>query len=135
MFYVAYGVDLLFCFILNADALLELLKDVMRCQILLPSVYMFYFSSLHLRLMVLSLPQVPFLQLEFLAGCLAEFSLLEYSFLCFLPSVIAASAIFLAKFILTPSRKPWVCILMDSVLCNKFHIIDSVECNHRCGNS
>lgn len=51
--------------------------------------------------------EVPSLQLEFLANYLAELSLLDYSFLCFLPSLIAASAIFLAKFILAPSRKPW----------------------------
>ena len=65
--------------------------------------------------MVLSLLQVPSLQLEFLANYLAELSLLDYSFLCFLPSLIAASAVFLAKFILAPSRKPWVCIMMESV--------------------
>ncbi|XP_078431300.1 cyclin A1;1 [Wolffia australiana] len=47
------------------------------------------------------------LHLEFLANYVAELSLLEYSFLCYSPSLIAASAIFLAKFILSPSKRPW----------------------------
>ncbi|KAK1275282.1 Cyclin-A1-1 [Acorus gramineus] len=51
--------------------------------------------------------EVQALQLEFLANYIAELSLLEYSFLRFFPSIIAASAIFLAKFILLPSQRPW----------------------------
>ncbi|ERN20534.1 hypothetical protein AMTRI_Chr01g134640 [Amborella trichopoda] len=51
--------------------------------------------------------EVPWLQLEFLANYLAELSLLEYSSLCYFPSLIAASAIFLAKFMLYPSKRPW----------------------------
>jgi len=53
--------------------------------------------------------QVPSLLLECLTNYIAELSLLEYSMLCYAPSLIAASAIFLAKFILFPSTKPWVC--------------------------
>ncbi|KAI4337848.1 hypothetical protein L6164_016217 [Bauhinia variegata] len=51
--------------------------------------------------------EVPSLQLECLASYIAELSLLEYSMLHYAPSLIAASAIFLAKFILFPSNKPW----------------------------
>ncbi|KAK3029174.1 hypothetical protein RJ639_038726, partial [Escallonia herrerae] len=51
--------------------------------------------------------EAPSLQLECLANYLAELSLLEYTMLCYTPSLIAASAIFLAKYILFPSRKPW----------------------------
>ncbi|KAI4307240.1 hypothetical protein L6164_030447 [Bauhinia variegata] len=51
--------------------------------------------------------EVPSLQLECLTNYIAELSLLEYSMLCYAPSLIAASAIFLAKFILFPSSKPW----------------------------
>ncbi|KAK7320981.1 hypothetical protein VNO77_30994 [Canavalia gladiata] len=51
--------------------------------------------------------EVPSLHLECLANYIAELSLLEYSMLCYAPSLIAASAIFLAKFILFPSQKPW----------------------------
>ncbi|OIW02453.1 hypothetical protein TanjilG_05046 [Lupinus angustifolius] len=51
--------------------------------------------------------EVPSLQMECLTNYIAELSLLEYSMLCYAPSLIAASAIFLAKFILFPSKKPW----------------------------
>ncbi|KAK7410617.1 hypothetical protein VNO78_01553 [Psophocarpus tetragonolobus] len=51
--------------------------------------------------------EVASLQLECLTNYIAELSLLEYSMLCYAPSLVAASAIFLAKFILFPSKKPW----------------------------
>ncbi|XP_073294744.1 cyclin-A1-4-like [Primulina huaijiensis] len=51
--------------------------------------------------------EAPLLHLECLANYIAELSLMEYSMLCFAPSLIAASSIFLAKFILVPSKKPW----------------------------
>ncbi|CAN6444609.1 unnamed protein product [Victoria cruziana] len=51
--------------------------------------------------------EVSLLQLEFLSSYLAELSLLEYNLLCFIPSLVAASAIFLAKFMLSPSKIPW----------------------------
>ncbi|GFZ09813.1 cyclin A1;1 [Actinidia rufa] len=47
------------------------------------------------------------MQLEYLASYLTELLLLEYSMLCHAPSLIAASATFLAKFILNPSTRPW----------------------------
>lgn len=53
--------------------------------------------------------QSPSLHLECLANYIAELSLLEYNMLCFVPSLIAASSIFLAKYILLPSNRPWVC--------------------------
>uniref|UniRef100_A0A0D9XU50 Cyclin C-terminal domain-containing protein n=1 Tax=Leersia perrieri TaxID=77586 RepID=A0A0D9XU50_9ORYZ len=46
------------------------------------------------------LPEDPALQLEFLANFVAGLSLLEYNLLSYPPSLVAASAIFLAKFIL-----------------------------------
>ncbi|KAL9331055.1 hypothetical protein ACSQ67_000665 [Phaseolus vulgaris] len=55
--------------------------------------------------------EVPSLQLECLTNFIAELSLLEYSMLCYPPSLIAASATFLARFILFPSKKPWNSIL------------------------
>jgi hypothetical protein len=48
------------------------------------------------------------LHLEFLASYISELSLLEYSLLCYVPSLIAASSIFLANFILKPTKNPWV---------------------------
>nr|XP_043630237.1 cyclin-A1-3-like [Erigeron canadensis] len=45
--------------------------------------------------------------LEYMASYISELSLLRYDMLCFAPSLLAASAIFLARFVLNPSRKPW----------------------------
>ncbi|XP_009339011.2 cyclin-A2-4 isoform X1 [Pyrus x bretschneideri] len=53
----------------------------------------------------------PSLELEYLANYLAELTLVDYSFLNFLPSVIAASAVFLSKWTLDQSSHPWNPIL------------------------
>ncbi|XP_020086962.1 cyclin-A2-1-like [Ananas comosus] len=47
------------------------------------------------------------LSLGYLANYLAELTLIEYSFLKFLPSAVAASAIFLARWTLDQSDHPW----------------------------
>ncbi|GMH17807.1 hypothetical protein Nepgr_019648 [Nepenthes gracilis] len=49
----------------------------------------------------------PSLQLEFLGNYLAELSLLDYGCIKFLPSLIAASVIFVAKFIFNSKKHPW----------------------------
>lgn len=51
--------------------------------------------------------EVPSVELEFMANYLAELTLAEYSFLKFLPSVTAASAVFLARWTLDQSNHPW----------------------------
>jgi len=51
--------------------------------------------------------KVPFIELEYLANYLAELTLVEYSFLRFLPSLIAASAVFLARWTLDQTDHPW----------------------------
>ncbi|PIN09044.1 G2/Mitotic-specific cyclin A [Handroanthus impetiginosus] len=51
--------------------------------------------------------KVPSVELEFLANYLAELTLIEYVFLKFLPSLIAASAVFLARWTLDQSGHPW----------------------------
>ncbi|PIN00916.1 G2/Mitotic-specific cyclin A [Handroanthus impetiginosus] len=51
--------------------------------------------------------KVPSVELEFLANYLAELTLIEYSFLKFIPSLIAASAVFLARWTLDQSDHPW----------------------------
>lgn len=51
--------------------------------------------------------KTPTLVLEFLGNYLAELTLLEYGFLPFLPSMIAASAVYLAKITLDSSTCPW----------------------------
>ncbi|XP_068647358.1 cyclin-A2-1-like [Aristolochia californica] len=50
---------------------------------------------------------VPSPELEFLANYLSELTLIEYGFLKFLPSIIAASAVFLARWTLDQSDHPW----------------------------
>ncbi|KAF3517852.1 hypothetical protein DY000_02064167 [Brassica cretica] len=52
--------------------------------------------------------EVTSLLFESLASYLSELSLLEYAMLRYPPSLVAASAVFLAQCILHPSRKPWV---------------------------
>ncbi|KAH7834775.1 hypothetical protein Vadar_019652 [Vaccinium darrowii] len=47
------------------------------------------------------------LELEFLGSYLAEMSLLDYECLQFLPSMVAASAIFLSRFTIQPMKHPW----------------------------
>ncbi|KAL0704251.1 hypothetical protein Bca4012_070676 [Brassica carinata] len=51
--------------------------------------------------------QIPRRELECLASYLTELTLIDYHFLKFLPSVIAASAVFLAKWTLDQSNHPW----------------------------
>lgn len=51
--------------------------------------------------------KAPTLVLEFLGNFLAELTLLEYGFLPFLPSMIAASSVYLAKITLDSSSCPW----------------------------
>ncbi|AES68057.2 carboxy-terminal domain cyclin [Medicago truncatula] len=49
----------------------------------------------------------PSIELEYLANYLAELTLMNYGFLNFLPSMIAASAVFLARWTLDQSSHPW----------------------------
>ncbi|PSS19901.1 Cyclin-A1-1 like [Actinidia chinensis var. chinensis] len=80
--------------------------------------------------------EAPSMQLECLANYLAELSLLEYSMLCYAPSVIAASAIFLAKYILIPSKRPWNSTLRHYTLYQPSDLCDCIEALHGlCCNS
>ncbi|XP_044475098.1 putative cyclin-A3-1 [Mangifera indica] len=54
------------------------------------------------------------LQLEFVIYYLAELSLLDYACVKFLPSLVAASVVFLALFIIRPKRHPWSSTLQQS---------------------
>ncbi|OIV96374.1 hypothetical protein TanjilG_09801 [Lupinus angustifolius] len=54
------------------------------------------------------------LQFECLCNYLAELSLLEYCCLKFLPSLVAASATFLARYIMWPKLHPWTSTLCKS---------------------
>jgi cyclin-A len=46
--------------------------------------------------------------MEFLGSYLAELSLLDYGCLRFLPSVVAASVMFVARLTIDPNANPWV---------------------------
>ncbi|KAM4121617.1 hypothetical protein ACB094_01G019300 [Castanea mollissima] len=51
--------------------------------------------------------KTPNLQLEFLGYYLAELSLLDYHCVKFLPSMVAASVMFVARFMIRPKMHPW----------------------------
>ncbi|KQK23002.1 hypothetical protein BRADI_1g70627v3 [Brachypodium distachyon] len=46
-------------------------------------------------------------QLEFMCSYLAELSLLDYDCIKFLPSVVAAACLFVARFTISPKTRPW----------------------------
>ncbi|PKI42464.1 hypothetical protein CRG98_037137 [Punica granatum] len=76
------------------------------------------------------------MQLECLANYLAELSLLEYSMLSYAPSLIAASSIFLANYILVPSKRPWDSTLQHYTLYQPSDLRECVKELHRlCLNS
>ncbi|XP_058189712.1 cyclin-A1-1 [Rhododendron vialii] len=80
--------------------------------------------------------EAPSMQLECLANYIAELSLLEYNMLCYAPSVIAASAIFLAKYMLIPSKRPWNSTLRHYTLYQPSDLSDCVKALHSlCCNS
>ncbi|KAE8100107.1 hypothetical protein FH972_018034 [Carpinus fangiana] len=54
------------------------------------------------------------LQLEFLGYYLAELSLLDYACVKFLPSLVAASVMFVARFIIRPKKHPWCSALANN---------------------
>ncbi|CAL9138803.1 unnamed protein product [Musa acuminata var. zebrina] len=66
-------------------------------------------------------------QLEFLASYLAELSLVDYGCVQFLPSVIAASAVFVARFTLNPKSHPWNRKLEQ---CTEYKASDLKDCVH-----
>ncbi|KAK7352456.1 hypothetical protein VNO80_17878 [Phaseolus coccineus] len=57
--------------------------------------------------------KTPNLKVEFLSFYLAELSLLDYDCIRFLPSIVAASALFLASFIISPEVHPWTSSLRE----------------------
>ncbi|ESW08719.1 hypothetical protein PHAVU_009G069000 [Phaseolus vulgaris] len=57
--------------------------------------------------------KTPNLKVEFLSFYLAELSLLDYDCIRFLPSIVAASSLFLASFIISPEVHPWTSSLRE----------------------
>ncbi|KAI7735907.1 hypothetical protein M8C21_008622 [Ambrosia artemisiifolia] len=82
----------------------------------------------------------PNLQLEFLSYYLAELSLLEYSCIKFLPSLVAASVAFLSRFMLKPESHPWNLALeklsgyKPSDLKECVEILHDLQLSRRAGN-
>ncbi|KAH1109733.1 hypothetical protein AAZX31_04G042500 [Glycine max] len=67
----------------------------------------------------------PNLKIEFLSFYLAELSLMDYDCIRFLPSTVAASVIFLARFIISPEVHPWTSSLCE---CSGYKPIELKEC-------
>ncbi|GMH22316.1 hypothetical protein Nepgr_024159 [Nepenthes gracilis] len=80
--------------------------------------------------------EVPPLQLECMSNYIAELSLIEYNMLRYMPSLVAASAIFLAQYILMPSKRPWNSTLQHYTLYEPSDFCDCVQALHQlCLNS
>ncbi|XP_020589936.1 cyclin-A1-4 [Phalaenopsis equestris] len=75
--------------------------------------------------------EAPSLHLEFLASYVAELSLPEYNMLCYSPSQIAAASVFLSKFILQPTKKPWNATLTHYTQYKPSQLCDCVKSLHR----
>ncbi|CAL4906804.1 unnamed protein product [Urochloa decumbens] len=73
--------------------------------------------------------------IEVLASYITELSLLEYSLLCYPPSQIAASAIFLAKYILYPTKHPWDPTLARYTRYKQSELCKCVKALHRLFNT
>ncbi|KAI3951982.1 hypothetical protein MKW92_022636 [Papaver armeniacum] len=74
--------------------------------------------------------EVSSLLLECLANYVAELSLLEYGMLGYAPSLIAASAVFLARFILAPAKRPWNATLGHYTLYQPSELCECVKTLH-----
>lgn len=100
-----------FCFITdNTYTKAEVLK--MESQVLKSSEYQLFAPTIQTFVRrFLRAAQASYkdqsLELEYLANYLAELTLMDYGFLNFLPSIIAASAVFLARWTLDQSNHPW----------------------------
>lgn len=66
--------------------------------------------------------QAPIIELEFLANYLTELTQTEYGFLKFLPSLIAASAVYLAKWTLDQDEDPWVSVYLQNIYTSYYFI-------------
>ncbi|KAK1366622.1 Cyclin N-terminal domain-containing protein [Heracleum sosnowskyi] len=70
-------------------------------------------------------------ELECMINYLAELSLLDYNMLGYAPSMIAASSVFLARFILSPSKRPWNSTLQHDTLYKPSELLECVNALHR----
>ncbi|XP_022772336.1 cyclin-A1-4-like isoform X2 [Durio zibethinus] len=128
-----------FCYVTDntycKDEILEMESAVLnylKFEMTVPTARFFLRQFVHAAQMI---NQVQSMQFECLASYIAELSLLEYTMLHYAPSQIAASAAFLAKFILSPSKKPWDSILGHYTLYRPSDLGDCVKAlHHLCRN-
>ncbi|KAH9714711.1 cyclin-A2-4 [Citrus sinensis] len=100
-----------FCFITDntysREEVLKMESQVLKClgfQLFVPTTKTFLRRFLRAAQVSYKSPS---LELEYLANFLAELSLVDYGFLKFIPSIIAASAVFLARWTMDQSSHPW----------------------------
>ncbi|XP_038725090.1 cyclin-A1-4-like [Tripterygium wilfordii] len=80
--------------------------------------------------------EISSMKFECLANYIVELSLLDYNMLRYSASLTAASAIFLSKFILSPSKRPWNSCLARYTHYQPYELCDCVKALHRlCCNS
>ncbi|KAK1370424.1 hypothetical protein POM88_036516 [Heracleum sosnowskyi] len=72
----------------------------------------------------------PLMELECMSNYLADLSLPDYGMLCYSPSMIAASSVFLARFVLLPSRRPWNSTLQHFTLYKPLNLSECVKTLH-----
>ncbi|XP_021717819.1 cyclin-A1-4 [Chenopodium quinoa] len=75
--------------------------------------------------------EAPSMQLECLSNYVAELSLLDYNMLQYAPSLTAASSVFLAKYILSPSKRPWNSTLLHYTLYKPSDLLECVKALHQ----
>lgn len=79
-------------------------------------------------------------KLEFVCSYLAELSLLDYDCISYLPSVVAAACLFVARFIIHPKTRPWNLSLEQSTgyrvfdLQKSIYVIHELQLAIRCPN-
>ncbi|KAI3821247.1 hypothetical protein L1987_08810 [Smallanthus sonchifolius] len=83
--------------------------------------------------------EAPSMHLECMASYISELSLVEYNMLRYAPSLVAASSIFLARFILSTSQNPWNSTLKHYTQYQPSELFECVKALHtlvsECPNS
>ncbi|KAK1380530.1 Cyclin N-terminal domain-containing protein [Heracleum sosnowskyi] len=72
----------------------------------------------------------PMMELESMINYLANLSLPDYGMLCYSPSVIAASSVFLGRFILLPSTRPCNSTLQHFTIYKSLDLLECVKALH-----
>ncbi|XP_074369762.1 cyclin-A1-1-like [Apium graveolens] len=115
----------------SEDEILRMETTVLHClkfQLTVPTVSSFLSRFVYVaKAVTRALP----VELECMSNYLAELSLLDYSMLGYAPSQIAASSVFLARYILSPSTRPWNSTLQHYTLYRPSELLECVRALHR----